>query len=77
MLPFDELRDPDTGRTRIRRVDVQSESYHVAREYMIRLEKADMAEPERVNRLASAAQMQPDDFRQEFSPVVDLSGVVY
>ena len=77
VLPFDELRDPDTGRTRVRRVDVQSESYHVAREYMIRLEKEDMAEPERVNRLASAAQLHPDDFRQEFSPVVDLSGVVY
>ena len=35
-LPFSEMMDPQTGRTRVRMVDVESESYRVAREYMIR-----------------------------------------
>ena len=33
----DELRDPATGRTRVRLVSLDSEPYHVARQYMIRL----------------------------------------
>ena len=32
VLPFEEFRDPVTGRTRVRLVDIQSEHYQVARE---------------------------------------------
>ena len=74
VLPFDELLDPDTGRTRVRRVDIHSESYHVAREYMIRLEKEDLADPEMKQRLAAAAKMPPDEFHRQFAPVVGLAG---
>ena len=35
-LPFHEMMDPDSGRTRVRMVDIESEYYRVAREYMIR-----------------------------------------
>ena len=35
-LPFGSFTDPETGRVRIRLVDVESSSYRVAREYMIR-----------------------------------------
>ena len=38
---FDAMIDPVTNRTRIRVVDVRSDSYRVARAYMIRLEQRD------------------------------------
>jgi 6-phosphofructokinase len=36
-LPFAEVVDPSSGRGRRRAVDVHTESYHVARDYMVRL----------------------------------------
>ncbi len=41
-IPFDEILDPQTSRTRVRMVDVKSESYHIAREFMIRLGPEDV-----------------------------------
>lgn len=66
-LPFAELRDPDTGRTRVRLVDLNSEHYRVAREYMIRLEPEDLDDEEKTKRLAEAAGIAPAAFREEFS----------
>ena len=74
VVPFEELRDPITQRTRVRRVDIHSESYQVARDYMIRLEKEDLADPDMKLRLATAAKMSPDEFERRFAPVVGLSG---
>ena len=44
-LPFGSFSDPETGRVRIRLVNVESNSYRVAREYMIRLDRADLEDP--------------------------------
>ena len=74
VVPFEELRDPITQRTRVRRVDIHSESYHVARDYMIRLEKGDLADLDMKLRLATAAKMSPDEFERRFAPVVGSSG---
>ena len=76
VLPFDQLRDPETGRTRVRTVDVEGESYQVARKYMIRLEKSDLADNEMKRRLAEAAEMTPDEFGERFARVVELAGAV-
>jgi ATP-dependent phosphofructokinase / diphosphate-dependent phosphofructokinase len=65
-IPFDDLREPETGKTKIRLVDVNSEAFRVARAYMIRLEADDFAHAEWVDRLAAAAQLTPGDFRQRF-----------
>jgi 6-phosphofructokinase 1 len=79
-LPFEELMDPATGRTRIRVVDVTAPMYHIAREYMIRLEREDFENERRVAELARAAStkqytMTPEEFRQRFQHVVtDLIG---
>ena len=70
VLPFEELRDPATGRTRIRTVDVSSEYYSVARKYMIRLEPRDLEDPEMRTKLAKAANMDPDEFERKFAPIV-------
>lgn len=68
VIPFHELRDPVTGRTRVRRVDTGSEHYTVARKYMIRLEQRDLFDPEMRSKLAAAAHVSPDDFVREFAP---------
>jgi 6-phosphofructokinase 1 len=65
-IPFDDLQDPDTGRTKVRFVDTNSEGFRVARAYMIRLEAGDFAHAAWVDRLAEAAQLTPGAFRQRF-----------
>lgn len=74
ILPFDELRDPVTGRTKVRLVDINSEHYKVAREYMIRLEREDLENPEMLEKLANAAKMTPEEFKKKFASVVGLQG---
>ncbi|MBM4264429.1 MAG: 6-phosphofructokinase [Deltaproteobacteria bacterium] len=54
-LSFAALQDPKTGKTRVRKVDIETPSYRVAREYMIRLEKADFIDDEKLRMLAQAA----------------------
>ncbi len=72
ILPFDELRDPVTGRTKVRLVDINSEHYKVAREYMIRLERQDFENPEMLAKLAEAAKMTTEEFKKKFAHVVGL-----
>jgi ATP-dependent phosphofructokinase / diphosphate-dependent phosphofructokinase len=67
ILPFSDLKDPATGRTRVRLVDTDSEHYRVARDYMIRLTPANLDNDATCARLAEAAKMTPDAFRDEFS----------
>jgi 6-phosphofructokinase 1 len=65
-IPFDELVEPDTGKTKVRLVNIRSEGFRVARAYMIRLEPDDFAHAAWVERLADAAHLTPGDFRQRF-----------
>ena len=67
VIPFEELRDPSTGHTRIRVVDRDSEHYKVARDYMIRLERRDLEEPEMLAKLAEAAALTPQQFTDLYS----------
>lgn len=72
ILPFDSLRDPETGRTRVRLVDIRSEHYKVAREYMIRLERDDLDDPDMKAKMAEAAKMPVEDFDQAFGAAVGI-----
>ena len=65
-MPFAEIMDPKTGRTRVRLVDVASESYAVARQYMIRLGPADIADPLWLQTLADAGKTTAADLRTRF-----------
>jgi len=65
-IPFDDLREPGTGRTKLRLVDTNSEGFRVARAYMIRLEAEDFAHAAWVDRLADAAHLTPGAFRERF-----------
>jgi 6-phosphofructokinase 1 len=68
--PFEEMIDPLTKKMRPRLVDIHSETYEVARRYMIRLEKADFEDHARLERLAAVVQMTPDQFRERFAYLV-------
>ena len=66
-IPFDSMIDPDTGRTRVRSLDVSSTRYAIARRYMIRLRKEDFDDPRDVAKLAATARLGLDAFRDQFS----------
>ena len=66
-VPFEDLRDPKTGKTGIRMVDTKSLYYDVARRYMIRLEQSDLEDDELVQHLANMASMQPEAFKRRFA----------
>jgi 6-phosphofructokinase 1 len=65
-IPFAQLMDPATGRTRVRYVDVGSQSYQVARKYMMRLEPEDLRDPEQAEALARAGGTSVEDLRARF-----------
>ncbi len=69
-VPFEDMIDPETNRTRIRRVDLNSYSYSVARAYMIRLEKEDIETPTMLAALAEEARMSPHQFRERYEWMV-------
>jgi 6-phosphofructokinase len=69
-LPFDGIIDPDTGKTKVRLVDIRTESYEVAKHYMTRLNRRDF-EPQSVKRLASAAKMTEKEFIDRFHYLVE------
>lgn len=79
-LDFAALQDPKTGKTRVRTVDIDAPSYKVAREYMIRLEKEDFSDNEKLRLLAQAASSEkqlcsPEEFRQRYQYLTtDLKG---
>lgn len=68
-VPFVEMFEPDSDKTKIRYVDTSSEAYLVGREYMIRLEKNDF-KPENIKRLAVTASMKVEEFKKRFSYLV-------
>jgi len=65
-IPFSEVIDPTTGKGRRRAVDVTTESYQIARKYMVRLGPRDFAQPEWVEKLAAAGGYSADEFRRHF-----------
>ncbi len=70
-LPFEDIVDSTTGRTRVRMVDIESESYKIARAYMARLEAEDLANKENVSQYAEILNMTPDQFRSTFATVAN------
>ena len=65
-LAFGSFSDSGTGRVRIRLVNVDSSSYRVAREYMIRLDREDLEDPDKLGPIAAASGLTPDAFRDRY-----------
>jgi 6-phosphofructokinase 1 len=70
-VPFRKLLDPETGRTKVRMVDVHSTRYAIARRYMIRLRRDDFHDPHELAKLAATCKLTPEEFRREFEYLVE------
>lgn len=67
-IRFEDLRDPATGKVRIRRVDPEGGYWKGALALQSRLRAADL-EGERVEKLAKAAKTTPDDLKARLGPL--------
>jgi ATP-dependent phosphofructokinase / diphosphate-dependent phosphofructokinase len=72
-LPFEDMIDPQTKRMQVRRVNVNSESYECARRYMIRLERDDFEDTEKLAELAKVVKLSPEQFRARFGYIAGVS----
>ena len=61
-LRFEDIRDPETGKTKVRRVNIASVHYKIARGFMMRIEKEDLDDP----RLANAFKMEREEFKERY-----------
>ena len=62
-LFFDEIKDPETGKTKVRKVNIESVHYKIARGFMMRMEKADLDDPG----LANAYHMEKEEFKERYA----------
>jgi 6-phosphofructokinase 1 len=69
-VPFATMIDSETGRTRVRLVDISSTRYAIARRYMIRLRKDDFEDTQELAKLARTVKLTPEQFRKEFEYLV-------
>jgi ATP-dependent phosphofructokinase / diphosphate-dependent phosphofructokinase len=69
-VPFKDMMDPDTGRTRVRLVDITSTRYAIARRYMIRQRRDDFDDPHELAKLANTANLSEEEFRRQFEYLV-------
>jgi 6-phosphofructokinase 1 len=65
-IPFRDLLDPETGRARVRMVDIRSARYAIARRYMIRIRRDDFEDGKELARLAATAGLSIAEFRAQF-----------
>jgi 6-phosphofructokinase 1 len=68
-IPFKQMLDPDTGRAKVRMVDVGSQSYQIARQYMIRLTEEDLKNSAMLGRCSELVGLSPEKFRERFATV--------
>jgi 6-phosphofructokinase 1 len=67
-VPFSEIVDPETGRSRVRGVDVQSDAYANALALQERVFPEDLEDPTRLAAIAAAARLAPDEARERYAP---------
>ena len=65
-IPFKQMVDPLSGRAKVRMVDTSSQSYQIARQYMIRLSDEDCTNPMLLGQYASLVGMSQEEFRKRF-----------
>ena len=70
-LYFNELIDAKSKKTKIRYVDVNTESYEVAEKYMIRLKKEELLNPAALKKLSRITNMKPSEFKSYFSYIFE------
>jgi ATP-dependent phosphofructokinase / diphosphate-dependent phosphofructokinase len=69
-IPFGSLLDAETGRARLRLVDVRSTRYAIARRYMIRLRRDDFEDPHELAKFAATCGLTLQEFRKTFEYLI-------
>lgn len=66
-LPFDEILDPTTGKTRVRMLDVKAASFMTAMNLQTRLTAEDLADDDTASRTADVSQFDVEALRARFA----------
>ena len=66
-MPFNNILDPETGRTKVRMVDVNAEYYKIARAYMARLSEEDLENHHLLQQYADILHISLEDFKLKYS----------
>ncbi|MBQ1867903.1 MULTISPECIES: diphosphate--fructose-6-phosphate 1-phosphotransferase [Selenomonas] len=66
-MRFEDIKDPATGKTMVRKVNIDSIQYRIARGLMMRLEREDLDDPG----LANAYRMEPKAFKERYLYLFD------
>jgi 6-phosphofructokinase len=74
-IPFEHIMNPQTGRMRVRMVDIASDRYRIARAYMLRLRRSDFDDPNAMAKLAATAKTTPQRLREELGYLVEREPV--
>lgn len=70
-LYFKDILDPKTKKTKIRMVDPSSESYYIARRYMLRLAQADFDDPHELAKFAATCGLSLEQFKEQFYYLIE------
>jgi ATP-dependent phosphofructokinase / diphosphate-dependent phosphofructokinase len=65
-IPFADMMDPDTGRTEVRVVDVDSAQYHAAYKLMVRLKEENADDDLLISRMAAQTSMTPEQLMARY-----------
>ena len=68
-VPFEDIVDPATGRSRVRQVDIGSDSYRNALALQERVFAGDLADEKSLAAIASAANLSPAEARKRYAPL--------
>ncbi len=70
-LYFTEILDPKTKKTKVRMVDTTSESFYIARRYMLRLNEGDFEDPHELAKFAATCGLSLEKFREQFYYLIE------
>ncbi len=69
-IPFDEILDSETGKTAVRKLDINSDFYIAARSMMVRLERHDFNDETMLEKIAASAKMPVSQFKSLYEKAV-------
>ncbi len=72
-IPFNKMMDPATGRTEIRKVNIDSFVYRSARKFMIRLSPQDAEDETLLGKMAAQTKLSLDQFKAKFGYLVGIA----
>ncbi len=70
-LYFTDILDPKTKKTKVRMVDPSSETFYIARRYMLRLNEGDFEDPHELAKFAATCGLSLDKFKEQFYYLIE------